>query len=81
MGYYVTLLAINNAGLSESYIAGPIYYQTTPPVAMGTVIVQPNVAYSNGSLAYVLGSAVCLLDTDVVQLYFNDFSDPLGIAR
>ena len=82
IGYYVTLVAINAAGLSETYVAGPIYYQTAPPVAVGVVVVQPNVAFSNSSSAsVVVGSAVCLLDTDVVVLYFNDFSDPVGITR
>ena len=81
IGYYVTLVAINAAGLSETYVAGSIYYQTAPPVAVGVVVVQPNVALSNSSSTSVVGSAVCLLDTDVMVLYFSDFSDPVGIAR
>ena len=75
--YHVTLSATNNAGLVTMTTSGPVYFDISPPIMRGGVVVRPNFKvadYIMGTIANVsLGveSASCLLDTDTVSLTFE----------
>lgn len=75
--YYVTLYAINGAGIETIVTSDAIYFDISPPTIRNGVLVVPNfkvAEYVMGMLANLsLGaeSATCLLDTDVVSIMFN----------
>ena len=90
MAYYVQLYTRNGAGLERITTSTSVYFDTTPPISEGMVMVLPNfetVSYLQGNLTNQISmlnrsSAVCLLDTDVVAVLFDLPSDlESGIFR
>ena len=88
MAYYVQLYTRNGAGLERITTSTSVYFDTSPPISEGVVMVLPNfetVSYLQGNLTNQMvnrSSAVCLLDTDVVAVRFELPSDlESGIFR
>ena len=88
MAYYVQLYTRNGAGLERITTSTSVYFDTSPPISEGVVMVLPNfetVSYLQGNLTNQMvnrSSAVCLLDTDVVAVLFDLPSDlESGIFR
>ena len=75
--YHVSLFATNGANLESVTTSSPVYFDISPPIISGRVLVRPNFKvadYIMGSLTNLtsgLESAICLLDTDTVSILFN----------
>lgn len=77
--YYVVLYALNGAGLETNIISNPVYFDLSPP-DVGVLRVVPNFAAAEFSMDFInltmgVEPAVCLWDTDVVTLVFDEPSD------
>ena len=84
--YYVTLFALNGAGLENLITSEPIFVDSTAPINEGPLFVVPNyvsaefdasgISTVGGTGGYLAGeSARCLLETDVVTILFEAFKD------
>ena len=81
VAYYVVLYALNGAGLETVIQSNPVYFDLSPPSVDGTLRVVPNFVAASYDMDVVnltssrLESAMCLWDTDVVALVFEEPRD------
>lgn len=81
--YFAALYVTNGAGLEVIVFSGSFCFDIPPPIIQGAVVVQPIVQtadYTMGSLTnqtigFLTETAVCLQDTDTVNLIILLTSD------